>query len=417
MDIINIGRTDVGLQRKHNEDFMLMEPEMGLFVVCDGMGGHLAGDQASRMAAETIKRVIGESTEAIAMVACGRAPFERLGALLRQAIETACHEVYDEGQRDRSKHGMGSTCTALLICCGKAVLGHVGDSRLYLCRGGSVTQLSKDHTFLSEAVEQGLFTPEEAAASPYKNVITRAIGKERNVMVDTLVFDIVIGDTLLLCSDGLHGYTKDAAELAKLLSVDPPDDIAEGLVKLANARGGSDNITALVLRAFVREDASSSAADARRSDDVMCNLATLQQIELLRELSTVEIMRFAQIFQEVRYTPGAVIMSEGEVSDTLFVLVQGSAEVTRGDERLAVLPAGAHFGEMALLNSRPRSATVRALEASRLLVVDRPRLYAFLQQDGMLAAKFFWKLAETLSRRLDDVYAQQEAREAAGAGR
>jgi serine/threonine protein phosphatase PrpC/CRP-like cAMP-binding protein len=408
MKIGTYALTDVGAQRKHNEDFMLTDGTLGLHIVCDGMGGHNAGDVASRMAATAIQRVVSTNRPLLEEVASGAAPYERAAMLLRTAIETACQEVYDEGTRDRAKQGMGCTCTAVLLVGGKAIMGHVGDSRLYLCRGGAVTQLSEDHTFVNEAVRQGVFTPEEAAHYPYKNVITRAIGKERTVRVDTLIFDVVLGDTLLLCSDGLHGYLQDPAELARLLSSTAPESLPQHLIALANQRGGADNITAIVLRA---KDAGDAREAQRRAADVATNLATLQRIELMSHLTMAEVVRFAQVFQEVEYAPGAIIIREGEISDALFVLVAGTAEVLKGNDRVAVLPAGAHVGEMALLNSHPRSATVRALEACRMLVVDRARLYSFLQGDPMLAAKFFWKLAETLSRRLEEAMRrEQEAR-------
>jgi CRP-like cAMP-binding protein len=236
-------------------------------------------------------------------------------------------------------------------------------------------------------------------------VITRAIGKERTVIVDTLVFDVVVGDTLMLCSDGLHQYTKDAAELAGLLGAEDVENIPARLVALANERGGSDNVTAVVARGQASE---ADYASAQRATDVRANLETLKRIDLMQDLGMAEVVRLNQIFQEVHYPAGSVIVQEGDTSDGLFVIVQGSAEVLRGDRRVATLPAGTHFGEMSLLSSKPRSATVRALENARTLFVDRARLYGFLQQDGMLAAKVFWKLAKTLAKRLDESNEKQD---------
>jgi len=407
MEIASCALTDVGKMREHNEDFALADPALGLFVVCDGMGGANAGEVASQLAATTIRTVVASNRDEIRSVLDGEMPPERLGALLREALETACRTVYDEAARDVSRKGMGCTCTALLVAGQKAAFGHAGDSRLYLSRGGAVTQLSQDHTWIAEAVRQGVFTPEEAELSPYKNVITRSIGKERSVLVETLVFDLVLGDTVLLCSDGLHGFVKDPPELASVLANPAVEGAARHLIQLANERGGTDNISAVIVRA---SETAATGADARaRRTAVMANLGTLGQIELMQGMTMAEIVRLNQVFHEAEYPAGADIIHEGEVSDALFVLVQGSAEVVRGAARIAILRAGAHFGDMSLLSSRPRSATVRTLEPSRLLMVDRAGLYGFLQQDALIAAKVFWKLAETLSRRLDELLASSSS--------
>jgi serine/threonine protein phosphatase PrpC len=406
MEIASFGLTDTGREREHNEDFLLVEPDLGLFAVCDGMGGQNAGEVASRLAATTIRRVVAQKKDLLVPAGNGTVAPEKLAGLLRTAIDAACNAVHEEASRDKAKHGMGCTRTALLVAGGKAVLGQVGDSRLYLCRGGTCTQLSEDHTVVAEMLKQGVLSPEDVASFAYRNVITRANGKDFTVLVDTLVFDLVLGDTLLLCSDGLYGYFPDPGELAALLAAPDPENIPARLVRLANDRSGGDNITAIVIRA---KETALNAGDTQRSNDVLSGLDALRRIEIMRDLTMAEVVKLNQVFEEVRFPQGGVVMNEGEVSDTLFVLVEGSAEVLRGGKRIAVLPAGAHFGDMSLLSCRPRSATVRALEPSRMLVVDRTRLYGFLQQDAMLAAKFFWKIAETLARRLEDQIANERA--------
>ncbi|HVY62816.1 MAG TPA: protein phosphatase 2C domain-containing protein, partial [Planctomycetota bacterium] len=323
MEIAGYGLTDVGSKRTHNEDFMAYDDGLGLYVVCDGMGGAEAGEIAAERAVTTVHQVVRDGIASIADGA-GGVNTDAMVALLRTAIETACAAVWDEAQTDIAKKGMGCTCISVLVAGGKAVMGHVGDSRLYLCRAGAVTQLSEDHTFINEAVKQGVFTPEEAAECGYKNVITRAIGKERNVIVDTLVFDLVLGDTLLLCSDGLHGYTKDNAELAQLLSVPSAEAIPLRLVQIANERGGQDNITALIVR-----PKAANEAEAQRSGDVIRGIEALKNIDLMKQLTMAEIVRFKQIFYEAYFAAGEVIVREGEVNDNLFVIVLGSAEVLR----------------------------------------------------------------------------------------
>lgn len=401
--------SDVGRERELNEDSFLQDDALGLFVVCDGMGGHAAGEIASRHTATTVQAAVKKHDALIQSVERGDEGHEAIAQMLRGAIEQASRELFDMGKTDRSRKGMGTTCSAVLVVAGKGVLGHVGDSRCYLVRQGKLYQLSEDHTFLQEAIRHGMMTPEQAKQSSHSNIVTRAVGPLESVMVDTLVFDFVAGDTLLLCSDGLHQYFEDGAELAQIVGVDGSiENVAGKLVGMANDRGGSDNVTALVIRALAG-DAAEETTETVRMTLVNATFDTLQHVELLSELSSSELMRVTSACKRLEVAAGEAIISESEVSETLYVLLEGQVSVERQGNMLAVLGAGAHFGEMALLSQRPRSATVRAKSGCRLLALDRPSFYALLQQDSLLATKFLWKLAQTLSLRLDDVYLLAEA--------
>ena len=398
------GATDVGRVRQLNEDHLLIDEELGLYVVCDGMGGHASGDVASRTATETVRGYLAQRRDVIAAVARGEKPPDEIAALLRHGIQSASARIHDIGQQDRTKRGMGTTCTALVIVNGKGIMGHVGDSRLYLWRGGSVYQLSEDHTFIQEAIRRGIMTPEAAAESQHKNVVTRAVGPSPSVLADTLVFDVLPDDTLLLCSDGLHGYVNAADELSRALAPAKLADIGAQLVATSNERGGADNITALVLRAA----ATVAEAQSDRVERVTSALDALGHVVLFSELDMKELVRVANAFRPVEYEPDQIVVREGDASETLFVLVYGGAKVTRNGADIAVLKSGDHFGEMALLSRRPRSATVHTTKKSRLLMLEKSRFYELMQGDPVLSAKFLWRLAQTLSLRLDDVYVQHD---------
>jgi CRP-like cAMP-binding protein len=296
----------------------------------------------------------------------------------------------------------------MMVRGGKGVMGHVGDSRLYLVRGGQLHQLSEDHTFLQEAIRYGMMTPEQARESTHHNIITRAVGPLESVIVDTLVFDILDGDTLMLCSDGLHGYLGDGGELPGMMGAAKIDDVPKHLIALANERGGQDNITTIVLRAQ-SVSFEEKTAETKRMTLVNAKFDALSNIELFVECSMSELVRVGNAFQPIDVEAGQIVIHEGEVSETLFVVVEGKMLVERGAMPVATLHAGSHFGEMALLSQRPRSATVKAETKCRLLALDRPQFYALLQQDSVLATKFLWRLAQTLSLRLDDFYAYHEA--------
>jgi len=164
--------------------------------------------------------------------------------LLESAVQSACYMVFGMGQLDPRQKGMSSTLSSLLVSADTGFIAQVGDSRVYLVRKGKVVQLTEDHTLVNFRLKLGLITPEEAASAPGKNVITRAVGHQDYVEVDTLDLRAELGDRFLLCSDGLHGYLQDG-ELDHLLDGDR-HEVASALIELANERGGRDNITVVV---------------------------------------------------------------------------------------------------------------------------------------------------------------------------
>ncbi|CAN0576903.1 unnamed protein product, partial [Laminaria digitata] len=210
---------------------------------------------------------------------------EKRAQILREvevAINVASSAIYHMAQRDKKRHGMGTTLSLALLVGNKAFMAHVGDSRIYLARAGQIHQLSEDHSYLWEQIKKGAITVEEAKRSPFSNVITRAVGITETVAVDTLVFDILPGDTYLACSDGLHGYIESESELAQIMSGEDGEEIPRRLIGLANARGGKDNITCVVLR--VPGDAGDPSAV-----DVIEKLDILRRIPLFRHLAYKEL--------------------------------------------------------------------------------------------------------------------------------
>jgi serine/threonine protein phosphatase PrpC len=241
------GLTDLGRKRATNEDAFFLDDELGLYVVADGMGGHAAGEVASREAVDTlygmVKRGIGDLHELVeplvendARAAC---------RLLESAVQAATYFVYSIAEIDRDKSGMGTTISALLILGDFAVTAQVGDSRIYRVQDDTVEQLTEDHTLIAWQLKQGLITPQEAARSPHKNVITRAVGNREYVQVDTRCIPLAPGVRFLLCSDGLHGYLHDE-DIPSIVGM-PGGVAVERFVELANQRGGKDNITAVLV--------------------------------------------------------------------------------------------------------------------------------------------------------------------------
>ncbi len=399
MHIVAVGKTDVGQKRDHNEDALLLEPELGLFVVCDGMGGHAAGEVASAHAVKTVQRVLAEHKGLIDEARAENAESrDRLVTVVEMAVNTACSEIFSMATTDHGKAGMGTTLVMVLVVGGKGLMAHVGDSRLYMVRSGQIHQLSEDHSYTSELVKRGKMSREQARTSPYANVITRAVGIQKNVQVDTLMFDIIPGDTFLLCSDGLHGYFDDPNDLADALSQSDHEKIPDALITTANTRGGKDNITALIMRAVA--DEGDKALEEARATEINLKLDTLKKIPLFRFLTYQELVKVLNITYLESYDSGSIIVKEGDTGEELYVILAGRVVVTRQGQEIVELHPGVHFGEMALVDQSPRSATVTAREATRLLVVQRRSFYTLIRKEPVLAVKLLWSFVQVLSRRL-----------------
>ncbi|MEA2361506.1 MAG: family protein phosphatase [Thermoleophilaceae bacterium] len=228
----HVGRTDVGRQRSVNEDSLVLDPP--LFAVADGMGGAKAGEVASSMAAKAFE---GESDS-------GEPAEAQLSRILREANR----RIYDLAAADDSHRGMGTTVTAARVTGDEVSLGHVGDSRAYRLRDGELQQLTRDHSLVAELERTGQITPEAAEHHPQRSIITRALGPEPDVEVDTYTLSVRAGDVFLICSDGLTSMISDDELAAILRAAGSLEEAAESLVLAANQSGGKDNITVVMFR-------------------------------------------------------------------------------------------------------------------------------------------------------------------------
>jgi len=238
--------SSIGRKRKHNEDAYLTDDELGLWVVADGMGGHAAGEVASREACDAVFGVVKRGKSKLTIDASPTEP-QLLAAhrLLEGAIQAATYIVYSMAELDLGKAGMGTTISAMMNIGQLLILAQVGDSRIYRVRGGDAEQLTEDHTLVGWQVKQGIITEAEARVSKQRNVITRAVGNRDYVQVDTFQSEFLRGDSFLLCSDGLHGYL-ETDEIPELMALGGNSTV-QALLDIANERGGRDNITAIVV--------------------------------------------------------------------------------------------------------------------------------------------------------------------------
>lgn len=238
------GKTDTGLQRDHNEDTVAWDETYDVIVLADGMGGHNAGEVASELAVENALAYIRGYPDQV-----GMSPETDCTAVARDAVFKANEAIFAQAGEDILKRGMGTTIVMAMFCGNQIVYAHVGDSRLYRLRGAQLEQLTKDHSLLQELIDSGVLTPEEAATSSNKNIITRALGLGAEVEVDVGSQPLCAGDCFLFCSDGLSDLVDDAA-IGELLAAQDDDlEMAvTALIERANQNGGTDNISVILIR-------------------------------------------------------------------------------------------------------------------------------------------------------------------------
>jgi serine/threonine protein phosphatase PrpC/CRP-like cAMP-binding protein len=398
MDLKYWAATDVGRKRTHNEDNFLIDQDMRLFVVADGMGGHASGEVASAMAVHTIRGILSREQDLLEEEDRHDDPgwHMEICMLLEYAVHVACEQIYRKGVQEPEKKGMGTTVVSLLIVGDRGYIAYVGDSRIYLLRGGIVYQLTEDHSLMNELIRQGKITAEAFDDSPYaqfKHAMTRAVGPNEMVEVDTLDFDMIPGDAFLLCSDGLYEYLDDT-DISRMLSLTEVKDIPGRLIDMANTRGGKDNITALVIQVPENADGSDRAAE------INFTLDTLKSIPLFAALNYQQLVRIMNIARIVPFDEDDMLCYEGQPAEELFVILRGVVELESDGSHVATLSQGSHFGEMSLIETTPRSATATALRPGKLLLINREDFFEILRKEAPLAVKLLWAFVQELSSRL-----------------
>lgn len=398
MHVSSFGVTDVGRKRKHNEDSFFIDEKIGMFLVADGMGGHAAGEVASGMSVQIIHRELETRYEEMSAALKAGSVEARNEALaeVSRAIAVACREVFAVAEADESKKGMGTTIAMLFVFGEEAIVAHVGDSRVYMLREGACYQLTEDHSLIQEQLKRGLITPEEAKTAPYGNVITRALGIQESVEADTLYVELMPGDEFVIASDGLHGYLADD-ELPSLIKEGvPQEDATKRLIAVANERGGKDNVTVIDVR--VLDDARPSAAAVSPSSKI----EALRNIPLFRYLDYKELVTILNIISVRTYEPGEDVVVEGDPGEELFVILTGGMEVKKSGKVLTSLRPMKHFGEMALVDKEPRSATVTANAPSKCMVIQRKDFVPLMKREPQIGVKLLWSFVQVLSQRLRD---------------
>ncbi len=387
MKLVSWGATDVGNARKVNEDSFLLSPDHGFVAVADGMGGYQRGDVAAQLACNVIKETITAHRQVTDLYRRNPNDATRsaVQTMMDSALQKACREVHEAAVAITGKGGrMGTTMDLLLQIGRTAFIGHVGDGRIYLVRGGEIHQLTQDHTLQNQRTSNSDMT------GPGRNVITRALGVFPSVLVDFLAFDLDVGDRLVVCSDGLYRYL-ETDELKEEVGDGTVAKVVDRLVGMANHRGGRDNITVVVCAVESESRGETEQATVRRME-------VLRNVGLFQYCTYRELMRVCHTAEVREVTAGTVLFDEGDHGRECFIIEQGQVSIRKNDVELAMLETSDYFGEMSFIDVPRRSASAVALRDSRLLVIRRNQFLQLLKQDSELAAKLMWQLLQKLSR-------------------
>lgn len=392
--------TDVGRVRDHNEDNYLVDKKLALFVVADGMGGHAAGEVASALAVRTVHEEVRKQRQLIEDFERGATGAAAVSArdvlnLLEYSVQRACARIHEEAAADAGKRGMGTTLSSILFVGNKGFIAHVGDSRIYLVRDGRIQQVTEDHTVFNELIKRGKLSREQIEKVAHKNAITRAVGVYERVEVDTLAIEVLPGDLFMICSDGLHGYLDGNDAFQKILRDVPAEGQAQALIDHANEAGGKDNITNIIVRI------EGSEADKARARRLTQKREILAKMQLFSRLTERELLRVMQVATIREYKQGDLVIKEGDKGDELFIVLSGKVAVVRGEATLTHLGPGEHVGEMALIRSVPRSASVVAEGPTEMVAIKRSDFFEILRREHELAIKFLWQFLGVLADRLD----------------
>lgn len=394
MTIDYSAKTDIGRIRKRNEDAIGTVSELGLYVVADGMGGHNGGERASNLAIDAIIETVRARRRIIESWEMGPTPGQRIEMMRlgAEAVRSANDKIVLEADQNMDLQGMGTTAVVAIVAGDRAFITHVGDSRAYLLRERKTTLLTEDHSLLFELLRQGRLSREASGDFPLRNVVTKALGTRGVVESDTIDLDLLPGDRLVLCSDGLSGYVSDDM-LIRLAGDGDAKTATDRLISFANAAGGGDNISAIVVVV------KSIDKDPR---EVLNRIEEERSHAVFSGLPFGDWVRLVSTAEHRVYRAGQAVFKENYAGDGLFIVQSGEVELRRGDKVVRKITGSGIMGEMSLLEDRPHLVTAVATKDSEILVFSRRRLELLNEKAPIVALKIHRQLALTLSRRLRD---------------
>lgn len=404
LTLVADGASDVGRVRERNEDAYAIDEDYQVFIVADGMGGHNAGDVASAEAVAEARRFLRSRLDELTAedeeeeeAGDPDRPSERdeMRSIVRATLQKACAHVYNIAQQRPECAGMGCTMTLVAFRGARGYVGHVGDCRLWLVREGRANRLTEDHRVVAELVRKGELTEEEAKDFPFPNSLSRSVGVHPMVEVDTIDFDVLQGDRMLMCSDGLAEYVTDEDVSTLVWGPSVIDGLPERFVDLANGEGGVDNITVLCIEV---RDAGKEVTKV--SVDTLNMIGFILHIPVFSDFEYRELTAFLNLTETVDYQAGDEIFAQGSPCGSLEVLLYGNVQIVRDGRAIGEVGSGDPVGETAFLFGEDHSATAQAQEVCRTLRVEASPLRELLKADPRLSSKLMTGLAKVMAQRL-----------------
>jgi serine/threonine protein phosphatase PrpC len=388
------GKSLVGQENDINEDTFFVDDYLGLYIVVDGIRGQPCGELASSITVNSIVGSIAKQNDILDAIRSGEESELAALEIVERAVLRACGDVFNTAQKDRKCAAMGSTATLVLMLGEKAVMGHVGNTRLYVCRNGRIHQLSQDHTIIAELVRGSVISEREGREHPFRGALTRSLGTQPSTIVDTLLFDLLPQDRLLLCSNGLSSTLKDPVELTRFFDLNF-EEMLDPLLEHANSQDGSDDITALVIRPLREpfEELESSSFD-QPVDQLFEFLSTVPLFEALslRQLQRIYNLGTKQIFDS-----GKILIREGFDCPGMFIVLTGSVSFSHRGEEVRVLGPGSSAQEISLVSTRSSDGTYRAREPTGVLIIERDKFKRMTLQFPRIGLKILTRLTESLA--------------------
>ncbi|MFH2010740.1 MAG: cyclic nucleotide-binding domain-containing protein [bacterium] len=390
-----VGRTDIGRKRDLNEDVFHLDNDVGVYVVCDGMGGHAAGEVAASTAVTAVREFLSERRDRLEACRRQEEPVSLALRLAEEAIQHANQQVWQLARQELKYRGMGCTITLVISLGYQAVMAHVGHTRLFLFRDGTLSQLSAEHTLVAELIRAGAVELAKRHESAHATTLTRVVGLQESVEADTLVVDLLAGDLLLLCSDGLTRGLESVDELGVHLAGEF-ESSADALVEEANTRGGQDNITAVVVRVLTEGDED---APIELVAEVGRQLDLLSAVPLFANLSFARLQRVRNLGRVLRVDADDTVVEQGEVVEELFLVLSGKLSIEQNEVHHGTLREGDTFGELNLVCRRPSEVSLVAAKPSTLLVIERGRFRKLIHRRPWLGVDLLEELFRLTCKR------------------
>jgi len=384
--------TNPGLAGNRNEDSFIADPDLGFFMVADGIGGQQGGGEASRTAALTIHNRLLRSHATIQEYkeSPSVANRQKIMGLMRLSVLEANERIHKLSWLRKDTQRMGTTLTGLLISGSTVFVFHVGDSRLYLIRNNRAEQLTVDDSLFSHLKNSGRLNDQQTQSFPLKNIITKAVGLKSKI--EPLIFDFKLfpSDKLLLSTDGLHNFFKED-DLVNIINNNEPHDVLTALTSRALDAGGDDDMTGIAISMAGRNNAS-----AVREGDIAPNHP------VFNDLTFGEKVRLLSACDRMEFSSGQKIFSQGQSGDGFYIVLRGKVRIQRNNSVVAVFDTGEGFGELSLIYPSTRLVDAVAVEFTQLIRFGSELLLKILDEHKALGVKLLWSLVHILRMRLLD---------------